>query len=250
MKNADLRSYKKLCAEYYDLEPHRDEAQAMPFYMAYAHAAHGPILEPMCGTGRFLIPMLEAGFDIEGFDASAAMLDLLKKKYPAAPCWLEYVQNFKKEKHYTLIFIPYGSWGLITDRNDVKRGLVTLYNHLSPGGTFVFEIETIASTPPGLGIWHRGVHTRANGSYIALNTLPNYNQQTHIFTAQCRYELIEHHNITETEIECFQMYLYAFDEMDQLLTQTGFAHIRKYQDFNKTPATDIHAPLLIYECKK
>ena len=35
----------------------------------------------MCGTGRFLIPMLEANLDIEGFDASTDMLEALQRKY-------------------------------------------------------------------------------------------------------------------------------------------------------------------------
>ena len=55
--------------------------QALSFYMHHAQQSNGPILEPMCGSGRFLIPMLQAGLDAEGFDASPSMLDAFKQKY-------------------------------------------------------------------------------------------------------------------------------------------------------------------------
>ncbi len=42
--------------------------------------ANGPILEPMCGTGRFLLPLIEDGFDVHGFDASDHMLGVLHAK--------------------------------------------------------------------------------------------------------------------------------------------------------------------------
>jgi len=128
-------SYKKLCTQYYDLESHKDHAEALAFYLAQAELAQGPILEPMCGTGRFLIPLLEAGYSIEGFDASADMLAALYQKYACIstkkpPVWQQCIHEFSTEKRYKLIFIPYGSWGLILEirvvaKNDIKS---LLYN--------------------------------------------------------------------------------------------------------------------------
>jgi len=34
----------------------------------------------MCGSGRFLVPLAEAGFDIDGVDASPDMLDSCRRK--------------------------------------------------------------------------------------------------------------------------------------------------------------------------
>ena len=42
------------------------------------------ILHPLCGSGRFLIPFLERGFDIYGIDLSKEMLDKLIQKAPNA----------------------------------------------------------------------------------------------------------------------------------------------------------------------
>jgi len=245
-----LENYLSLCAEYYDLQPHRDETAAMPFYMRYALQAQGLVLEPMCGTGRFLIPMLQAGIAIEGFDASPSMLALLHKKHKNAPVSQCFAQDFAADKKYALIFIPYGSWGLIINRVDARTALQTLYESLETGGTFLVEIETVASVPKSLNIWHRSIRKRADGSYIALNTVPSYNIETQVFTALCRYESLVQGTIVATEEEIFKMYLYNFDEMDALLKEVGFTQIKKFQDFAGTVAHDVRAPLLIYECKK
>lgn len=38
------------------------------------------ILEPLCGSGRFLVPFLARGFDISGMDLSEEMLAKLRQK--------------------------------------------------------------------------------------------------------------------------------------------------------------------------
>lgn len=250
-----MKTYQKLSTEFYDLEPHRDGAASLEFYLARAHEAAGNILEPMCGTGRFLIPMLQAGLQVEGFDASEFMLEALYKNYAKVSSgkpsvWKSRVEDFSSTKKYSLIFVPYGSWGLIVDIEVAKQCLVTMYNYLLPGGKLIFEIETVASVPQPCGIWRRGVHTRFDASKIAINSLANFNQATQIFDATCFYESIVNGIVQEIEYEKFLMYLYHFEEMDKLLRDVGFAEIIKYQNYNLDLAVDQNAHILIYEVKK
>ncbi len=255
MTQSPLTTYLNLCTQYYDLEKHPYDPEALECYMDYAKNAKGPILEPMCGTGRFLLPMLHAGLPIEGFDASPYMLQALKQKYAAVcnnlpPVWEQFVQDFSPTTAYMLIFVPYGSWGLMQDVEDSKKSLKIMFDALAPGGKFVVDIETVFSVPNTLNTWCRGVVTRPDGSHIAINTYPTYDTQTQIFKAICRYESIVKNSIENIETEDFYMYLYDFDEFDSYLQDAGFTQIKKYQDYNKTPATDVRAPLLIYECTK
>ncbi len=250
-----ITTYLKLCTEYYDLDPNKDNNLSIEFFMDYAIKANGPILEPMCGTGRFLIPILNAGLDIEGFDASPYMLDALKQKLASrshqnASIWQQLIQDFKSEKNYNLIFVPSGSWGLITSLEDSKKSLEIMYNHLAPNGKFIIEIETVNSVPASLNKWHRSLYTRPDGSCIVLHTYPTYDSQSQIFRSICRYESIVGNDIEATETEDFQMYLYKFDELDKLLQAVGFTNIIKYQDYTKAPVTNIDTPRIIYECTK
>ena len=65
-----LDTYLSLCTEVYDLSKPNPEEDDYAFYRDYALKANGLILEPMCGTGRFLLPLLEEGFNVHGFDAA------------------------------------------------------------------------------------------------------------------------------------------------------------------------------------
>ena len=50
------------------------------FWLHVGRTAKGPVLDLGCGTGRVLIPLLEAGVDADGVDLSPAMLDRLEAK--------------------------------------------------------------------------------------------------------------------------------------------------------------------------
>jgi SAM-dependent methyltransferase len=60
-------------ARYYDADL-RDHHEDLPFLREMARRADGSLLELMCGTGRLLLPLAEAGFTITGVDNSPAML--------------------------------------------------------------------------------------------------------------------------------------------------------------------------------
>lgn len=257
MPNNKLKTYQKLSTIFYDLELESQENSklALKFYLDYALNAHGPILEPMCGTGRFLIPMLNANLNIEGFDASEHMLNALTAKYKKistqkAPVQKLFVQDFKSEKKFNLIFVPFGSWGLITDIEQSKVCLKNMYNHLNINGKLVLEIETINSVPSTCGTECFGSHNLKDNTRITINTLNNYNPNTQIFSSRCQYKLIKNNIITETEEEIFEQYLYKYNELDIYLKDAGFSKIQKFSDFKKSPAKDKNSAIIIYECTR
>jgi SAM-dependent methyltransferase len=245
--------YLNLCAEFFDLDKPMPAFNEYAFYMHYVEQASGPILEPMCGSGRYLIPMLEDGYSIEGFDASPFMLNALKNKCAQKKCkpnvWQQFLEDIEVEKSYPLIFIPDCSFCLFLDNAKIKTCLAKIYSLLQPGGTFVFDLETIYSIPAHVGIWQGKAYTKENGQLLMFNMLP-LPVKNNIATVICRYELIEKTSIIKTEIEYFQIKLYEPMEMDSLLQSVGFKHIkqRKAYDFNAEPSARDHT--IVYECVK
>ena len=65
--------------EVYDLIL-KDIPYGFDFYTGLAKEAKGPVLDVCCGTGRILLPCLQAGLDIEGLDLFAPMLETLRQK--------------------------------------------------------------------------------------------------------------------------------------------------------------------------
>ena len=114
-----MNCYKKLCTEFYDLDKPTAPPTRWSFTFATRERANGPILEPMCGTGRFLIPLLQRGFDIDGFDASPHMLAACREKLRRCNLNANVTEQSLPEidlpRKYALVMIPAGSIGLIPD---------------------------------------------------------------------------------------------------------------------------------------
>lgn len=248
-----MQTYKSLCAQYYEIDKPNAPVDALNFYLEYAKLAKGDIYEPMCGTGRFFIPMLERSFSIEGSDASTFMLSVCEEKCRAKKLIPKLYHCFLNEmisdKQYALIFIPSGSFGLITDVKQAKLSLKTLYNMLLPNGKLVFEIETMNALPKELNIeQHSQVHI-SNKELISLKTISTYHPDTQVLQIYCNYELIYNDKIIKTEIEDLHVRHYQNNEIDSLLENVGFSKIFQYKAYEKvTPS--ITDELIIYECVK
>ena len=65
--------YGSLCTEMYEILQEQAPQNELDFYLSYAEKGK-KILEPLCGSGRFLVPFLERGFDISGMDLSGELL--------------------------------------------------------------------------------------------------------------------------------------------------------------------------------
>lgn len=71
--------YGSLCTTMYEILHKNAPKDELEFYFSYAKK-EDLIFEPLCGSGRFLVPFLKRGFDISGIDLSAQMLAKLKEK--------------------------------------------------------------------------------------------------------------------------------------------------------------------------
>ena len=152
-----MNDYKKLCTEMYDLHKPAVLTDALSFYKNYVKKSAGPVLEPMCGTGRFLLPLSETRIAIDGFDNSVYMLNACKKKCGAkqlvAKLWNQNIGDFDAGRQYALIIIPAASFGLVITDDAVTQSLNRLKVHLLPGGTLVMEIETPSCKPENSFEW-------------------------------------------------------------------------------------------------
>ena len=96
--------YGSLCTEMYEILHAKAPQDELDFYLSYAEKGK-KILEPLCGSGRFLVPFLERGFDICGMDLSAEMLEKLKQKAPQAEAIQADILAYSSQELYDYIFI-------------------------------------------------------------------------------------------------------------------------------------------------
>ena len=68
-----------LFAKFYDTYV-GNYSRDLPLYLALASNVKSPILEIGCGSGRVLVPLLQAGHLVTGVDISEEMLQLAEEK--------------------------------------------------------------------------------------------------------------------------------------------------------------------------
>jgi len=233
-----------LCSEFYDIDKPQAPPDAFDFYLAEAERAVGPILEPMCGTGRFLLPLLARGFDIAGSDASSQMLAACRRhalRLGLDPELTEQkLEALTSDRRFGLIIIPSGSFCLITDQDAAFAGLRRARELLAPQGRFIVEIERRdrARCSELSGSWGGRWVTRSDGAKIVLSWLSQYVAPTGISSALHRYELVKEGKLLAQEFEDFELKLYDLSEFRELLTRAGFGQIQALTPYSLEPVDE------------
>ena len=222
--------YKRLLAEAYDLDKPEAPERELDRWMKYARAAPGPVLEVMCGSGRFLVPLALAGIDIDGVDASVDMLAACTRKCRerelSAGIYESRVQDLDLPRRYALAFIASGSFGLLVDAADYERGLRKLFEHLRPDGSIVLEAETSAAALNRAGRWFGRWWDRPDGARIVSRDLTRYDPATtDVEEGFGIYELYVDGRLVETEMNNFVRRFWTEGALEAELRAAGFVDV-------------------------
>ncbi len=231
-----MKSYGKLCTQYYDLDKPHPPAEAFSFYLNQARSADGPILEPMCGSGRFLLPLIQAGVTITGVDPSPAMLAACQKKALTLGLNPSLYQQFLHAMDlpgiYRLAVIPSGSFGLITDTSEALQSLHKLHQHLVSGGRLVLALDQLLTEPAAEPAPGENILTRPEGGQIKITSSGKFDSANKIYCSANRYELILDGKVVESEIEEFNLRYYQPEQFTALLSECGFKRIQVQAAFD------------------
>lgn len=136
-------------AVYYDLV-HQDVADDLLLLLGLAEQRGDPILELGCGTGRTLLPLVRAGYQVVGLDNSAAMLKVCQRRLaedmPAASGTGEATLyqgdmiSFDLPQRFPLITVPFHTWMHLTQEEDQLAALGCINAHLAPGGWLFIDL--------------------------------------------------------------------------------------------------------------
>jgi SAM-dependent methyltransferase len=110
-----------------DIDVHLDEARA----------ARGPVLDVCCGNGRILLPIREAGIEIDGLDIDPQLLDDLRRKLAGRGLSSTLVEGdmrrFRLPRRYAHVFIGFNSFAHNLTQQDQLDTLVCCREHLAEG---------------------------------------------------------------------------------------------------------------------
>lgn len=105
------------------------------------------ILDLGCGTGRTLIPLIQAGYCVTGIDVSQAMLTVLQQKLAAVPeahrknatTVCANMTNFALDGKFSLAIMPQSGFLHLLAEEEQKQALRCIHRHLTPDGVLSFN---------------------------------------------------------------------------------------------------------------
>lgn len=224
--------YKKLCAEFYDNDKPFADKNEIDFYEK-VFTKDQLILEPMCGSGRLLVPMLEAGFKVHGVDNSPYMLENCKNRLKQRNLHTELFEQSVTEmqllQKYDGIIIPFGSFQLLYPRDIAYNTLDILHNHLKPNGKLFLDmfIPWEAMYPGGEEETSKKKTILPDGSIITHQSHSKANKIEQYYTSHSAYEKIVSGNVIATEEETMHLCWYFIYEFELILETHGFKNIKR-----------------------
>lgn len=240
--------YGSLCTEMYEILHEKAPQEELEFYLSYAEKGQ-KILEPMCGSGRFLAPFAERGYDITGVDLSEEMLDRLRRKIPGAKVVRMDLTEYEPEEKFDYIFIPSGSISLLTDLSLCKAVLGRLRELLADDGKLVFAVETLACQCPDDTDYRTTASVKTKeGLDLLLKTKNTYDRRTQTQYSPGIYELYRDGELLRREQMDFQTHLYRFGEMEAYLQELLFSSVTVYASFRREPAVDDRCEMFLFVC--
>ena len=106
----------------------------------YRQHLKSPVLDAGCGAGRLLAPLRDEGFDVDGCDASADMIERCRQRAPDATLWVSTLHQLDPPRRYASIVCS-GVLGIGSTREQDIQGLKNMHDALLPGGTLVLDNE-------------------------------------------------------------------------------------------------------------
>ncbi|RLQ91591.1 class I SAM-dependent methyltransferase [Planomicrobium sp. Y74] len=242
--------YGELCTQVYETNKSIAGGEELEFYLSYVKHKDMQLLEPMCGNGRMLLPFLEKGIDIDGFDISEEMLSLCRMKAQnlnlkpnVFHCRLE---EYTSDKRYDLVLIPFGSFSLLPDEL-VKDSLANMRNVLKDDGKILLTVITNNGPIDEMPDWVETNRQYIDGNEIIEYKKMSFDQESKMLNTTLKYHLIKDGQAAKEEIMEFPVRLYEKGEFENVLKANGFKDFTRHEVENGYGAgSSFH----VFECGK
>lgn len=112
------------------------------YLTALAQRQQGAVLDLCCGTGIVTIPLAKTGLEVVGVDISPAMLGRAREKAGQRENLTFHLQDaleFKTSQRFGLVLMTGNAFQAFLSEDAVRALLATAFEHLEPGGVFIFD---------------------------------------------------------------------------------------------------------------
>jgi SAM-dependent methyltransferase len=214
-----------------------------------------PALDVACGTGRLLIPYLQAGLDVDGCDISQDMIELCRRRAErkglSPTLRVQPMHELDMPRTYRTIYVC-GGFGVSGNREQNERALVRMYEHLEPGGTLVLDSEVPYSDGWGWDYWikeRRGAlpepwpepgerRVAADGSEYELRSrIVAFDPLAQQVTREIRGFIWRDGRLVEQDEHVLRLTDYFPNELRLMMKLAGFADVELRGDYSGSEPT-------------
>ncbi|MDR0228825.1 MAG: class I SAM-dependent methyltransferase [Flavobacteriaceae bacterium] len=254
MKNTTLTNrYGTLASWVYHIDkPIGRTFGDVEYYIDRLQKCTGKILEPAVGNGRFLVPLLEQGLQVNGFDASQEMLSFCREECEKRDLHTvlrnERFDTFILDEQYDAIVIPAGSFQLITDVEVALNVLKRFKKVLKEGGRLLIDLSPLSAlseAPMNARQWDV-----PNGILTLTESRVETNYLTQTTLSQLRYEHWDNQNgLVQSELDFFALRFWGIKEFELALKEAGFSSISISSNYTYLEPIDANTHTLTFEAQ-
>jgi SAM-dependent methyltransferase len=184
------------------------------------------VLDVCCGTGTMALTLAGQGYDVAGFDLSAAMIDRARAKAAEHDQEVRFEVQDAAELEmgdtYEAAYSFFDSLNYITDPARTRLAIQRVAAHLEPGGSFIFDLNTAYAFEAGMF----DQHERGRRAPIRYEWVGDYDPATRLievnmkfWTAEGEFREVHRQRAHETE------------EVLAWLSDAGFTDVSIYDSY-------------------
>ena len=232
-------------AEFYDLE-HNDLDIDIDLVLNFAQVVGDPILEMGCGSGRILIPLAQAGFNVTGLDVSRPMLNRAEEAIASAGIH-DRVTLFEGDMRdadeapggpFGLVIFSLNSLMHLTNVDDQRAALRAAGRALDPRGQLI--IDTMNPSPEQVRHLLASPHLEGSWELPDGSTVDKWSHRREASAAQVIDTLLWYDrthadgSLTRTRSSFSLRYVHA-SELAMMLELSGFIEPMFYGNYDLDP---------------
>ena len=233
----------------------KEKEDDLEFYLRWMKKLNGSVLELACGTGRIVIPASEQGIDVTGIDIASDMLKQARakaKEFNVSPTLIQGdIRNFKLDKKFSLIYLPFNSIAHLYTIKDVEQCFRCVREHLTTDGRFIIDYFN-----PDLNYFIRDSEEKFpvnsfqdddTGARVTITESNRYDRATQINHIKW-FKTI---GCINEEINTLSMRIFYPQELAGLFEFHGFEIVHKFGKFDETPFTsDSQTQIIVSKLKQ
>jgi len=246
----------KIHARYYDgAYDSKADLVDLPFYVGEASKSDGPILEVGCGTGRITKAIADLGKEVVGVDASATMLEILKKSIEGKEVenLIQLIEGdlrtLQLGRKFPLIILPFRVLQHMYTLEDQKSAFERISAHLEPGGAVIFDVfhPRFESVYSGVGeaiedlSWQDNNGNRVTRTFVK----DRFDKVDQTFEGRFIYRTFKADACIKEDVTPLKMACYTVPHITLLLDGAGLEARKRFGGFDRAPLDNAAREIIV-----